>query len=383
MAESFLNPGFVLIEDGKSFSIQDFRGRAGVIDVGQTGVKGVIEGLLAAQAGEAVWLLRDNSSSPEMMPALPESVHLQTSGTTGKPKWVTHDLSRLASKISSGKEGSERARWLLSFNPGSFAGVQVILSAMIGGHDLVAPTYGASVGEMADLAVMTQVRNISATPTFWRAFLMALGDRPLMLKSVTLGGEAADQPILDALRARFPEAHIRHIYATTEAGTVFSVSDGRAGFPRAWLSKPLNKLQLSISETGNLQVANPQASDLAKAQTWDTGDVVELTEDRVLFKGRADSMVNVGGVKVYPESVESLLLELSFIQDVRILAKPNPITGHILTADILLKPFSGQVDELTNLIRAHLASLPRAFRPASLRFVEALDIGMTGKKLRT
>ncbi len=254
---------------------------------------------------------------------------------------------------------------------------------MIGGHDLVAPSYGASVGEMADLALRAQVRNISATPTFWRAFLMTLGERPLVLKSVTLGGEAADQAILDALRARFPFANIRHIYATTEAGAIFSVSDGRAGFPRAWLDKPLNGLKLSISENSNLEVANPNASDLAKARAWDTGDVVELTEDRVLFKGRADSMVNVGGVKVYPESVESLLLELPFIQDVRILAKPNPITGHILTADILLKPFSGQVEELTNLIRAHLASLPRAFRPASLRFVDALDIGATGKKLRT
>lgn len=381
--ENFLNPGFVLIEGGKSFSAGDFHGRAGIMDVGSAGVKGVIEGLMAAQAGSEVWLLRDNSAFPEISEAIPGAVHLQTSGTTGKPKWVAHDLRRLTSKISSGRERSDRARWLLSFSPGSFAGVQVILSAMIGGHDLVAPAYGASVGEMADLAVATQVRNISATPTFWRAFLMALGDRPLALKSVTLGGEAADQAILDALRARFPSAHIRHIYATTEAGTIFSVNDGRAGFPREWLDKSLNGLNLSVSEKGNLEVANPKASDLAKAQIWDTGDVVELTEDRVLFKGRADSMVNVGGVKVYPESVESLLLELSFIQDARVLAKPNPITGHILTADILLKPFSGQVEELTNLIRAHLASLPRAFRPASLRFVDALDIGATGKKLRT
>lgn len=383
MTENFLNPGFVLIENGKSFSDKDFCGSAGVIDVGSAGVKGVIDGLFCAQTGGEIWLLRDNSASPEITVAVPGSVHLQTSGTTGKPKWVAHDLARLASKISAGKLGAERARWLLSFNPGSFAGVQVILSAMIGGHDLVAPRYGASVGDMADLAITTQVRNISATPTFWRAFLMALGNRPLELKSVTLGGEAVDQAILDALRTRFPMASIRHIYATTEAGAIFSVSDGRAGFPKSWLGKPLNGLTLSVAQNGNLEVANPKASDLAKGQTWDTGDVVEVTDDRVLFKGRADAMVNVGGVKVYPESVESLLLELPFIQDVRILAKPNPITGHILTADILLKPFSGQVDALTNLIRAHLASLPRAYRPASLRFIDALEVGATGKKLRT
>ncbi len=90
-------------------------------------------------------------------------------------------------------------------------------------------------------------------------------------------------------------------------------------------------------------------------------------------------MVNIGGVKIYPETVEAHLLQLPFIQDVRITPKPNPITGHILTADILLKPFCGEVSDQ---IRAHLASLPRAARPATLRFVDHIDVGATGKKLR-
>jgi len=90
-------------------------------------------------------------------------------------------------------------------------------------------------------------------------------------------------------------------------------------------------------------------------------------------------MVNVGGVKIFPETVEAHLLALPFVQDVRVTPKPNPITGHVLTADIVLKPFSGDVE---SEIKAHLAQLPRAARPASLRFVDALDTGATGKKLR-
>src|SRR5262249_6738355 len=152
---------------------------------------------------------------------------------TGLPKWAAHGIAALTARMTGGK--GERARWLLTFNPGSFAGVQVILSAMVGGHELVAAPYGASVADMADLAVTQGVTHISGTPTFWRAFLMALGDRTVPLKAVTLGGEAADQGLLDALKARFPSASLRHIYATTEAGTVFSVADGCAGFPAAWL----------------------------------------------------------------------------------------------------------------------------------------------------
>ncbi len=254
---------------------------------------------------------------------------------------------------------------------------------MIGGHALIAPKYGADVAEMARIAVRTSVTHISGTPTFWRAFLMALGDAHLDLKGVTLGGEAVDQPLLDSLHARFPDASLRHIYATTEAGTLFSVSDGRAGFPRNWLYQPLNGLKLTLSDHDTLRVENIMASDLARDEVWDTGDVVELSGDRVLFKGRADAMVNIGGVKVYPESVEAHLLGLSFIQDANVSSRPNPITGHILTADILLKPFPGDSGrDYAAEIRTHLAALPRASRPASLRFVDALDIGATGKKLR-
>ncbi|MEI9903087.1 MAG: hypothetical protein WDN06_03185 [Asticcacaulis sp.] len=112
----------------------------------------------------------------------------------------------------------------------------------------------------------------------------------------------------------------------------------------------------------------------------DTGDVVELDGERVLFRGRIDAMVNIGGVKVFPETVEAHLLQLPCVQEARVTPRPNPITGHILTADIVLKPFSSDYE---GLIRAHLAALPRSHRPASIRYVEAIATGATGKKLRT
>jgi len=310
----------------------------------------------ALKAGQG-WIARDMS-----VPAGAEAgIHLQTSGTTGAPKWAAHRLDNLLDGIKPGKAG---ARWLLTYNPGGFAGVQVILSAMVSGHVLVAPTYGAPIAGMADLAVSHDVTHISGTPTFWRAFLMALGERPLQLKAVTLGGEAVDQPILDSLKARFPGATLRHIYATTELGRIFSIGDGRAGFPAELLNG-----RLGLSDRGSLTVGGV-----------DTGDVVELIGDRALFRGRADSMVNVGGVKVYPETVEAHILASPWVQEARVTSKPSPITGAILVADIVLKPLPGDHEAE---IRAHIAQLPRAQRPASLRFVDAIGTGATGKKVRT
>jgi acyl-coenzyme A synthetase/AMP-(fatty) acid ligase len=348
-----LDPRFTLIEGGRTLALGDIPTCGGTVDVAGAGAAGVI----GALKGGDGWIARDRSVPAGDGPG----IHLQTSGTTGAPKWAAHTVDGLAATIQAGKDP---ARWLLTYNPGSFAGVQVILSAVLSGHTLVAPPYGASVAEMADLAVAHQVTHISGTPTFWRAFLMALGERPLELKAVTLGGEAVDQTLLDALKARFPGAILRHIYATTELGRIFSVGDGRAGFPAELL-----KGRLGLSERGTLTVGGV-----------DTGDVVEVVDDRVLFRGRADSMVNVGGVKVYPETVEAHILASPWVQEARVTSKPNPITGSILVADIVLKPLPGDHEQE---IRAHMTALPRAQRPASLRFVEAIETGATGKKART
>ncbi len=347
------DPAFTLIGRGLELTLDDIPARGGVIDVGQAGVAGVVGALKAGQG----WIARDTSVAAGDGPGF----HLQTSGTTGAPKWVTHTLDTLTARI---RPGTEKARWLLTYHPGSFAGVQVILSAMIGGHELIAPDPGDTAGSMALMGAVFDVTHMSGTPTFWRSALLVLGTRTFGLKSITLGGEMADQALLDALRAKFPEAVLRHIYATTEAGTVFSVGDGRAGFPAAWLNETL-----SVSDRGTLVVGGV-----------DTGDVVEVVEDRVLFRGRADSMVNVGGVKVFPETVEAHLLACPQVQEVRVTAKSSPITGAILVADIVLNPrLSNHEPE----IRAHIAQLPRAQRPASLRFVDAIETGATGKKVRT
>jgi len=61
----------------------------------------------------------------------------------------------------------------------------------------------------------------------------ATADKGLPVRQITIGGEAVDQVTLDQLRAAFPGARISQIYASTEAGALFAVRDGRAGFPAA------------------------------------------------------------------------------------------------------------------------------------------------------
>jgi len=387
---AWLHPDFRLTDDAGTATAADLtRAATRLADelplwdragLAATDARAILTALLAAEARQTdLFLIRDATAGAEIgyriegdavfevAPDAPDGtglVWLQTSGSTGRPKWVSHPPEALRGHIAAGQP---HARWLLSYAAGGFAGLQVILSAAIGGHHLLVPSDHAGIGDLAALAVKHRITHLSGTPTFWRAFLMALGAETLPLATVTLGGEAADQALLDLLRAKFPQARLRHLYATTELGTVFSVADGRAGFPAAWLEN-----DLAITEYGTLAVRRD-------GRLQDTGDRVARVEDRVLFRGRLDAMVNIGGVKIWPEEVETHLLP--FLRDALVTTKPNPITGSILIAELVLADPETQA-LCEPLVKAHLALLPRAARPAMIRYKTALPTGQTGKKLR-
>ncbi|MDQ2106143.1 ANL family adenylate-forming protein, partial [Azospirillum isscasi] len=342
------------------------------------GVPALVAALVAAERAGVELLLSRRGTAP--VAADPEpgfAVLLETSGTTGTPKLVRHDFQRLRGRLRGG--GDPDARWLLAYEPAAFAGLQVILTALAAGATLVsAPDAGAA--ELARLALRHGVTHISATPSFWRAFLLALDGEAPPLMAVTLGGEVADQPLLDRLAERFPNARRRHIYASTEAGALFAVGDGQAGFPAAWLCDGIDGVGLRLRD-GVLEVNSPRAM-LGHDGGWlSTGDVVEVRGDRALFAGRLDGRVNVGGVKVSPEAVEQVLLDVPGVQDALVQAAANPVTGHILTALVVPAPGVGEA-ELRAAIRAAVAELPPAARPRLVTMTDRIALGAAGKKTR-
>lgn len=381
----WIHPAFRLIEGEEVFGWADLAAlpmpAGGVVQADRP--SRVLAALAAAEAaGQGVLLARGGAESAGWQPGQGFSVTLESSGTTGTPKRLRHDFTRLRGRLRGVAE--EGARWLLTYDPGAFAGLQVLLTAAAAGAVLIAvPGSGAgTIAALAQAARRHAVTHVSGTPSFWRAFLMALGDADLPLAAVTLGGEAADQPLLDRLAERFPQARLRHIYASTEAGALFAVADGRAGFPAAWLDAAPDGLDLRIAD-GVLEVRSPRAAPGAvDADGWlSTGDLVERRDDRVLFAGRLDGLVNVGGVKVSPEAVERCLLTVDGVADAAVVAVPSPITGHLLTATIV--PVPGADDSALRVaLRAATADLPPAARPRALTFADHIPLSAAGKKSR-
>lgn len=381
----WIHPAFRLIEGEEAFGWAEIAAllvpAGGVVQADRA--SRVLAALAAAEAaGQGLLLARGAVAPNGWQPGQGFSVTLESSGTTGTPKRLRHDFDRLRGRLRGVAE--EGARWLLTYDPGAFAGLQVMLTAAAAGALLVAvPNSGAgTIAALAEAARRHAVTHVSGTPSFWRAFLMALGGADLPLAAVTLGGEAADQPLLDRLAERFPHARLRHIYASTEAGALFAVADGRAGFPSAWLDQAPDGLDLRIAD-GVLEVRSPRAAPGAvDADGWlSTGDFVERRGDRVLFAGRLDGLVNVGGVKVSPEAVEQRLLAVDGVADAAVLAVPSPITGHLLTATIVPVPGAGEA-ALRAALRAATADMPPAARPRALTFADHIPLSAAGKKSR-
>ncbi len=320
---------------------------------------------------------------------------LTTSGTTGTPKIVPHTLAALVGTTRRDPAHGASLVWGLLYDPTRFAGLQVVLQALFGGSTLVVPDPAPSFAERMACLAAHGVNALSATPTMWRQLLMAGAAARLDLRTVTLGGEMADQKILDALRAAWPAARVRHVYASTEAGVGFSVADGEDGFPAAWLQKAPAGLALRIvgdGAVGELQLRSSRAAAgyvggaaLADADGWvASGDWVANDGRRVRFLGRRSGAINVGGDKVFPESVERVLTAHPAVFSATVRGRKSPITGALVEAEVVLAPTHAPAPALRDELLAHCrARLPRHAVPALLRFGAAPIATAAGKQQRT
>lgn len=312
-------------------------------------------------------------------PAEPTRWVLYTSGTTGEPKAITHTLASLTRTVVAGSGHS--FVWGLLYDPNRMAGLQVLLQGLLSGATVVAPSPHERLSERVATLVSSGVNALSATPSLWRQILQIPASSGWSLEQITLGGEIADQRVLDALASAFPDARIVHVFASTETGAAFSVKDGREGFPVAYLSDPPRGIRLEIRDD-ILHVFSPGVSTSGDDGFAATGDVMEIVGDRVLFRGRSSGVVNVGGSNVWPEVVETILREHPDVLEAVVTAKPNAMTGNVLVARVVVSD-SAERDGLAKQLRSWVRGrAPGTHVPASVSVVDELEVSTTGKVTR-
>lgn len=324
-----------------------------------------------------------SASSAEF--AIETSWHLATSGTTGTPKWIAHSFAGLSRAVKCSP--AQPLRWGLCYQPYRFAGLQVVLQSLLSGACLIDASWGDAENRIQTLS-QYQVNALSATPSLWRQLLMTNQLTTVPLEQLTLGGEIADQALLSKLSRLFPAARLLHIYASTEAGVGFAVSDGQAGFPADWLQQPRSGVQLRINDQQHLCI-KPATSPLQNSTLEldadgfiDTGDVVECRDRRVLFFGRANGAINVGGNKVHPEHVEQVLLQHDAVLQARVYGKPSSVLGQLVVADIVVANETNTKALQAELMQLCLRQLQRHQIPTRYYWISQLANTSTGKLSR-
>ena len=68
----------------------------------------------------------------------------------------------------------------------------------------------------------------------------------------------------------------------------------------------------------------------------DTGDEVLVEGEWLRILGRRGEIINVGGSKVFPAQVESVLLEMEGVAEVAVRGEPHLLTGQVVTATVRL-----------------------------------------------
>lgn len=307
-------------------------------------------------------------------------VTLYTSGTTGRPKKVSHSFQSFTRNVKKHNK-LENDIWAFAYNPTHMAGLQVFFQALLNQNTLIY-IFGESLKNVPALIQKYQVTNISATSTFYRNVLPYFQeDIYFTIKRVTFGGEKFDAALVVKLNRIFPNAKMTNVYASTEAGSLFAAKGDefeiKAEYQQLIKISAENELCIHYSLLGaSLHVQQ-------KNEWFHTGDLVEMVDqNHFKFLSRQSDMINVGGYKVNPFEVEDLLIQVPGVNDILVKSKKNSVTGELLVADVV-KDSKIDGKELKIAIKKFaVAHLQEWKVPRIIKFVDELPSTRTGKKVR-
>ncbi|MEN6590659.1 MAG: class I adenylate-forming enzyme family protein [Fervidobacterium sp.] len=342
-------------------------------------------GLSVEELNEEVVLKKNKiSSCDELLAKIQKSdnrweIVLYTSGTTGRPKRVAHKLD----SITRGTKVSEKYRenvWAFAYNPTHFAGLQVFFQAFYNQNPMIY-IFDVNRKEVENVLRRYNVTHISATPTFYRSILPYIREVVPSVERATMGGEKYDKNLEAQLLKVFPNADVRNVYASTEAGSIFSAKGD------IFSISPRIADKVRFAEDGELLI---HKSLLGESDTFQldedwyrTGDIVEMIdESHFKFVSRKTEMINIGGYKVNPHEVEDEIKKIDGVVDVIVKARSNRITGNILVAEVKINDGIDKREkekEITKILEKRLQSwkIPRIFT-----FVDNIELTRTGKKVR-
>jgi len=266
---------------------------------------------------------------------------LFSSGSTGKPKAMIHNLNNLVNSYKGKKGRSFVFIIFLMFD--HIGGLNTMLNCLSMGITMVFPS-DRSTDHVCELIQRYKVGILPTSPTFLNLILISESYKRFDLSSlrmITYGTEPMPENLLIRLRSIFNRVKFLQTFGTSETGisqvsskssnsTFIKLDDQNTEF------KIVNKELWIRSKTQILGYLNSSMEKFTQDGWFKTGDLVEEENGYIKIIGRNSEVINVGGEKVLPAEVESVLFQMDQVKDCIVLGENNPITGQMVVAKLLL-----------------------------------------------
>lgn len=225
-----------------------------------------------------------------------EKMLLQTSGSTGKPKTITVSKNQML------KSAATTAGYF-NFKPGQtallclpvnyIAGKMMVVRALFSKLNLVCIEPGNS-----PISFVPDDLTIDFAPLIPMQLLHVKDSKSI--RKILLGGGPVDNRLAEGVQTL--QAEIYHGYGMTE--TLSHVAVRRInGKNKSSNYYALAGITFEVDERGCLIIHVPFLEEPVY-----TNDIVDLLDDRrFVWKGRADFVINSGGIKLFPEELEKKL----------------------------------------------------------------------------
>ena len=310
-----------------------------------------------------------------------------TSGSTGRPKGILHDCEMVLQKFSMERPGYRTLLFLLMDH---FGGFNTLMSVFAyGGTAVIAANRGPE--EVCRTVDQGKVELLPINPTFLNLLLASKCYQEFDLSSVkliTYGTEVMPEVTLSRISEIFPSARLQQTYGLSELGVLRSksresnsvwVKIGGQGFETKVVDGMLH-VRSQSAMVGYLNAPSP-----FDAEGWmNTGDMVEVDGEFMRILGRQSDVINVGGQKVFPVEVETVLMEADNVVEASVHGVSHALMGSIVAARVSLDHDEDSFQLKARLRKICLTQLANYKVPAQFTIVSSAELHSDrGKKIRS
>ncbi len=312
---------------------------------------------------------------------------LFSSGTTGEPKAMIHDLTDMLQSYRDKRVRNLRMLIFLMFD--HIGGLNTLFNCLSSTTSIIL-TRSRDPENICRLIENHQVNVLPTTPTFLNILLISgayenydLGS----LKLITYGTEYMPENLLRRLNAAFPRVKFLQTFGTSEVGIAgtksFSSSSNLIRITGNDVRYKIVNGELYLK--GKNQVLGYLSGDTSEFEDgwFKTGDMVEEKGDGFLrIISRKDDIINVGGEKVFPTEIENTLLELPFVDECAAYGTKNPITGESVAVDVVITRDSDQKSAKKEIRNYCFQNLAPYKVPTKINFKNNISVTDRYKKKR-